>query len=131
MERLGEVMDCDCELLHNEPPSIPLYLFHSSFFPHITCYPPALLSHTELCMHTLIDAATCIERGCEDVYVSAHTETNTRAYCVAAGTHGGQQGSVVVQCCGGRCPLLFAPACSQPVSHNCLTHRAALQRESP
>lgn len=70
MERLGEVMDCDCELLHNELPSIPAYLFF--FFPHHLLY-PALLSHTTLCMHMLIDAATCIEKGC----VREHTRTHT------------------------------------------------------
>lgn len=63
-------MDCDCELLHNELPSIPAYLFF--FFPHHLLY-PALLSHTTLCMHMLIDAATCIEKGC----VREHTRTHT------------------------------------------------------
>ena len=64
-------MDCDCELLHNEPPSIPLYLSFLFFFFFLTS--PVILrsaftrTHTRmytLCMHMLVDAATCIARGC-------------------------------------------------------------------
>lgn len=53
-------MDCDCELLHNEPPSIPLYLFLSFFF-LTSPVSPTPLSHTQThtVMHAYIQARRC------------------------------------------------------------------------
>lgn len=45
-------MDCDCELLRNEGPSIPVY----GFFSFTSPVSLALLTHT-LCMHMFRDAA--------------------------------------------------------------------------
>lgn len=58
-------MDCDCELLHNEPPSIPVYLsflFFSFSSHHLLSY--ALLSHVHALTHMDIHIMYAYARRC-------------------------------------------------------------------
>lgn len=76
MEKLGEVMDCDCELLHNEPPSIPVYLFSRLFFlnsHHLLA--STLLSHTHIIVHAYVR-----QQGTHDVCEHTHTLKATHTY---------------------------------------------------
>lgn len=57
MERLGEVMDCDGELLCNAPQSIPQFLF---FLAHTHTHTPSRMH-----MYRLVDAVTrSVAGGC-------------------------------------------------------------------
>lgn len=73
-------MDCDCELLHNEPPSIPVYHLFSLFSRHLLASAPfSVRTHIYTimyaCMRRRRCTYTCRWRDVEDANLSAQRRT--------------------------------------------------------